>query len=136
MIREIVKDETFLSLKSVPATIADKQIAIDLLDTLEANKDRCVGMAANMIGELKNVIVFSNDGTPTIMFNAKIIESSGKYVAEEGCLSLEGTRKAYRHQMIKVRFKDMDFKSQVRTYSGFTAQIIQHELDHVAGKII
>ena len=136
MIREIVKDEAFLSQKSVPATIEDKQIAIDLLDTLEANKDRCVGMAANMIGELKNIIVFSNDGTPTIMFNAKIIESSGKYVAEEGCLSLEGTRKANRHQMIKVRFKDMDLKSQVRTYSGFTAQIIQHELDHVAGKII
>ena len=136
MIREIVKDEAFLSQKSVPATIEDKQIAIDLLDTLEANKDRCVGMAANMIGELKNIIVFSNDGTPTIMFNAKIIESSGKYVAEEGCLSLEGTRKANRYQMIKVRFKDMDFKSQVRTYSGFTAQIIQHELDHVAGKII
>ena len=135
MIREIVKDEAFLSQKSAPATIEDKQIATDLLDTLEANKDRCVGMAANMIGELKNIIVFSNNGIPTIMFNAKIIESSGKYVAEEGCLSLEGTRKASRHQMIKVRFKDMDFKSQIRTYSGFTAQIIQHELDHVAGKI-
>ena len=136
MIREIVKDEAFLSQKSVPATVEDKQIAIDLLDTLEANKDRCVGMAANMIGELKNVIVFSNDGTPVIMFNAKIIESAGKYVAEEGCLSLKGKRKASRHQTIKVRFKDMDFKSQIRTYSGFTAQIIQHELDHVAGKII
>ena len=136
MIREIVKDESFLSQKSAPATIEDKQIAIDLLDTLEANKDRCVGMAANMIGELKNIIVFYNDTIPTIMFNAKIIESAGKYVAEEGCLSLEGTRKATRFQSIKVRFKDMDFKSQVRSFTGFTAQIIQHELNHVAGKII
>lgn len=136
MIREIVKDEEFLSKKSEPATIEDKQIAIDLLDTLEANKERCVGMAANMIGELKNIIVFSNDGMPTVMFNAKIIESSGKYVAEEGCLSLEGTRKATRFRSIKVRYKDMDFKSQVRSYTGFTAQIIQHELNHVAGKII
>lgn len=136
MIREIVKDEEFLSKKSEPATIGDKQIGIDLLDTLEANKDRCVGMAANMIGELKNIIVFSNDGMPTVMFNAKIIESSGKYVAEEGCLSLEGTRKATRFQSIKVRYKDMDFKTQIRSYTGFTAQIIQHELNHVAGKII
>ena len=136
MIREIVKDEAFLSQKSEPATIEDKQIAIDLLDTLEANKDRCVGMAANMIGELKNIIVFSNDGTPTIMFNAKIIESSGKYVAEEGCLSLEGTRKATRYQSIKVRYKDMDFKSQIRKFTGFTAEIIQHELDHCKGDII
>ena len=136
MIREIVKDEEFLAKKSEPATIEDKQIGIDLLDTLEANKDRCVGMAANMIGELKNIIVFSNDGMPTVMFNAKIIESSGKYVAEEGCLSLEGTRKATRFQSIKVRYKDMDFKSQVRSYTGFTAQIIQHELNHIAGKII
>ena len=136
MVKEIVRDEDFLSKKSEPATIEDKQIAIDLLDTLEANKDRCVGMAANMIGELKNIIVFSNDGVPAVMFNAKIIESNGKYVAEEGCLSLEGTRKATRYQSIKVRYKDMDFKSQVRSYTGFTAQIIQHELNHVAGKII
>ena len=136
MIREIVKDEAFLSQKSEPATIEDKQIAIDLLDTLEANKDRCVGMAANMIGELKNIIVFSNDGTPTIMFNPKVIESSGKYVAEEGCLSLEGTRKATRYQSIKVRYKDMDFKSQIRKFTGFTAEIIQHELDHCKGDII
>ena len=100
------------------------------------NKERCVGMAANMIGELKNIIVFSNDGIPTIMFNAKIIESNGKYVAEEGCLSLEGTRKATRYQSIKVRYKDMDFKSQIRKFTGFTAEIIQHELDHCKGDII
>lgn len=136
MIKEIVKDEAFLSQKSEPATIEDKQIAIDLLDTLDANKDKCVGMAANMIGELKNIIVFLNDDTPTIMFNAKIIESSGKYLAEEGCLSLEGTRKATRYQSIKVRYKDMDFKSQIRKFTGFTAEIIQHELDHCKGNII
>ena len=136
MIKEIVRDEEFLSRPSAPATAEDMQIALDLLDTLEANKDRCVGMAANMIGELKNIIVFFNEETPVVMFNAKIIESSEKYVAEEGCLSLEGTRKAARHRSVKVRFKDMEFKSQIRTYSGFTAQIIQHELDHVAGKII
>ena len=136
MIREIVKDEEFLSKKSEPAAIEDKQIALDLFDTLEANKDKCVGMADNMMGELKNIVVFYNNGAPTVMFNAKIIESSGKYVAEEGCLSLEGTRKATRYQSIKVRYKDMDFKSQVRSYTGFTAQIIQHELNHVAGKII
>ena len=136
MIREIVRDEKILAKKSEPATKDDKQIAIDLIDTLEANKDRCVGMAANMIGELKNIIIFSNDGIPYVMFNAKIIEASGRYVAEEGCLSLDGTRKTTRFRNIKVRFKDMDFKSQIRSYTGFTAQIIQHELNHVAGKII
>ena len=136
MLREIVKDEEFLSKKSEPANIEDMQIAQDLLDTLEANKDRCVGMAANMIGELKNIIVFYDNGSPVIMFNAKIIESSGKYLAEEGCLSLEGTRKITRFEHIKVRYKDKEFKSQIRSYSGFTAEIIQHELNHVAGKII
>ena len=136
MIREIVKDEVFLSKKSEPADTEDMQIAQDLLDTLEVNKDRCVGMAANMIGELKNIIVFYDSGSPVVMFNAKIIESSGKYLAEEGCLSLEGTRKVSRFEHIKVRYKDMEFKSQIRSYSGFTAEIIQHELNHVAGKII
>lgn len=136
MVKEIVKDESFLSQKSVMATEEDKQIAIDLMDTLEANKDKCVGLAANMIGELKNIIVFYNNSTPTVMFNAKIIESSGKYLAEEGCLSLEGTRQAHRCQTIKVSYKDMDFKTQIRSYTGFTAEIVQHELDHVAGKII
>lgn len=136
MIREIVKDEVFLSKKSEPADTEDMQIAQDLLDTLEVNKDRCVGMAANMIGELKNIIVFYDSGSPVVMFNAKIIESSGKYLAEEGCLSLEGTRKVSRFEHIKVRYKDKEFKSQIRSYSGFTAEIIQHELNHVAGKII
>ena len=136
MIREIVKDEAFLSQKSVAATIEDKQVAIDLLDTLAANKGKCVGLAANMIGELKNIIVFYNGDTPTVMFNAKIIETAGKYLVEEGCLSLEGMRKTSRYQSIKVRYKDMDFKSQVRSFTEFTAEIIQHELDHVSGKVI
>ena len=136
MVREIVKDETFLAQKSTAATIEDKQIAIDLLDTLAANKGKCVGLAANMIGELKNIIVFYNGETPTVMFNAKIIETAGKYLVEEGCLSLEGMRKTSRYQSIKVRYKDMDFKSQVRSFTEFTAEIIQHELDHVSGKII
>lgn len=136
MVREIVKDEEFLSKKSGQATLDDIQIANDLLETLEAHKDGCVGMAANMIGELKNIIVFYNGEIPMIMLNAKIIESSGKYTAEEGCLSLDGMRRALRFQNIKVRYKDINFKTQFRTYSGFTAQIVQHELDHVAGKII
>ncbi len=136
MVREIVKDEEFLSKKSGQATLDDIQIANDLLETLEAHKDGCVGMAANMIGELKNIIVFYNGEIPMIMLNAKIIESSGKYMTEEGCLSLDGMRRALRFQNIKVRYKDINFKTQFRTYSGFTAQIVQHELDHVAGKII
>ena len=136
MVKEIVKDVEFLAKKSEPATEADKQIALDLLDTLEANKGKCVGLAANMIGELKNIIVFYNGETPVVMFNAKILEFAGKYLAEESCLSLEGTRRATRYQSIKVRFKDMDFKTQIRSYTDFPAEIIQHELNHVAGRII
>jgi len=136
MVKEIVKDEAFLSQVSENATKEDLQIAQDLLDTYEANVDKCVGLAANMIGELKNIIVFKNQDTVTVMLNAKIIESSGKYLAEEGCLSLEGKRTATRYQYIKVRYKDMNFKSQIRSFTDFTAEIIQHELDHVAGKLI
>lgn len=136
MIREIVKDEAFLAQKSEPATEDDKAIAQDLLDTLEANKKGCVGLAANMIGELKNIIVFYNNGVPTVMFNPKIIKSSGRYKVEEGCLSLEGRRMTSRFEQIQVRYKDMDFKTQLRSYSGFTAEIIQHEIDHCMGKII
>ena len=136
MIREIVKDEEFLTQKSEPATEADRQIAQDLLDTLEANKKGCVGLAANMIGELKNIIVFYNNSVATVMFNPKIIKSSGKYKVEEGCLSLEGRRMTSRFETIQVKYKDMDFKTQVRSYSGFPAEIIQHEIDHCMGKII
>lgn len=136
MIKEIVKDESLLAQRSEPATEDDKQIAQDLLDTLEANKTGCVGLAANMIGELKNVIVFDNNGTPTIMYNPKIIKSSGKYKVEEGCLSLEGRRETTRFESIQVKYRDINFKPQTRTYTGFTAEIIQHEIDHCMGKII
>ncbi len=136
MVREIVKDEEFLAQRSEQATEDDRQIAIDLLDTLEANKKGCVGLAANMIGELKNIIVFDNQGTPTVMINPKIVKSSGKYKAEEGCLSLEGKRITYRFENIQVKYKDIDFKSKIRSFSGFTAEIIQHEIDHCSGKII
>ena len=136
MVREIIKDTDFLSQKSAPATIDDMPVALDLLDTLEANRDRCVGLAANMIGELKCIIVFDNGGTPCVMFNPKILKTSGKYLAEESCLSLDGKRVAHRFENIQVRYKDMDFKSQIRTFSAFTAEIVQHEIDHCNGKII
>jgi len=136
MVKEIIHDEAVLAQKSVPATIEDKQIAIDLLDALVANKDKCVGLAANMIGELKNIIAIYNNDVPVVMFNAKIIESSGKYYVEESCLSVEGKHKTGRFEHIKVRFKDMDFKSQIRSYDGYASEAIQHELDHVAGKLI
>jgi len=136
MVKDIVRDEAFLAQKSEAATKDDIGIADDLVDTLVANKDKCVGLAANMIGKLRNIIVFFDGDTVVEMFNAKIIESAGKYFAEEGCLSLEGKRKTQRSEHIKVRYKDRNFKSQIRSYSGFTAEIIQHELDHVAGKII
>ena len=136
MVREIVKDEAFLSQKSQPATEEDIQIAIDLIDTLKANKKGCVGLAANMIGELKNIIVVDDYGTLMVMINPKIAKTSGKYKAEEGCLSLEGKRTTYRFETIQVKYKDMQFKSQIRNFSGFTAEIIQHEIDHCEGKII
>ena len=136
MVKEIVRDIDFLSQKSQPAAIEDINIANDMLDTLEANKERCVGMAANMIGELKNIIVFDNNGIMTVMFNPQIIDQKDRYSAEEGCLSLDGTRKTTRYRNIKVKFKDMEFKTQIRSYSGFTAEIIQHEIDHLKGKII
>ena len=136
MVREIVKDEAFLSQKSQPATEEDIQIAIDLIDTLKANKKGCVGLAANMIGELKNIIVVDDYGTLMVMINPKIAKTSGKYKAEEGCLSLEGKRTTYRFETIQVKYKDMQFKNQIRNFSGFTAEIIQHEIDHCEGKII
>lgn len=137
MIREIVKDETFLAQKSEPATEEDIQIAIDLLDTLKANKEGCVGLAANMIGELKNIIAVDDFGTLMVMINPKISKAAGKkYKAEEGCLSLEGKRVTYRHEIIQVKYKDMEFKTQIRSFSGLTAEIVQHEIDHCNGKII
>ena len=136
MIREIMRDETFLAQKAESATRSDLPVALDLLDTLEANKERCVGMAANMIGVNKRIIVFDNGGTYMVMFNPEIIKRSGPYQAEEGCLSLAGTRPAKRWQSIKVRYQNEKFQERFKTFTGWTAQIIQHEVDHCEGIII
>ena len=136
MIREIVRDETFLAQKAEFATLDDLTVAKDLLDTLEANKERCVGMAANMIGVNKRIIVFDNESTYMVMFNPEIIKRSGPYQAEEGCLSLTGTRLAKRWQSIKVRYQNEKFQERFKTFTGWTAQIIQHEVDHCEGIII
>ena len=111
-------------------------VAHDLIETLSANRDRCVGMAANMIGVLKRIIVFDNEGTLEAMFNPEIIKFSDRYVAEEGCLSLEGSRSAVRWKSIKVRYENMEFQQRIKTYKGWTAQIIQHEIDHCNGVLI
>ena len=136
MIREIMRDETFLARKAETATPDDLPVAQDLLDTLEANKGRCVGMAANMIGINKRIIVFDNEGTYMVMFNPEIIKRSGPYRAEEGCLSLSGTRPAKRWQSIKMRYQNEKFQERFKTFTGWTAQIIQHEVDHCEGIII
>ncbi len=136
MIREIMRDESFLAQKAEPATPEDLLVAQDLLDTLEAPKERCVGMAANMIGVNKRIIVFDNEGTYMVMFNPEIIKRSGPYQTEEGCLSLEGTRPAKRWQSIKVHYQNEKFQERFKTFTGWTAQIIQHEMDHCDGIII
>ena len=136
MVREIMRDEAFLSQKAEPATLEDLPVAQDLLDTLTAHKDGCVGMAANMIGVRKRIIVFDNEGTYMVMFNPEIIKKSGPYEAEEGCLSLSGTRKAKRWQSIKVQYQNEQFQTRLKTFTGWTAQIIQHEIDHCEGVLI
>ena len=136
MIREICKDEAFLARKSEPATLEDLQVAADLLETLEHHKDGCVGMAANMIGVNKRIIAFDNEGTYMVMFNPEIIKKSEPYQAEEGCLSLTGTRPAKRWKSIKVRWQNEKFQTRMKTFTGWTAQIIQHEIDHCEGIII
>ena len=136
MIRPIVHDPFFLGQKSTPATEADRPIINDLLDTLRAHLDRCVGMAANMIGERKRIIVFCNGPMQMIMVNPQITAKSGPYETEEGCLSLAGTRKTKRYQQITVRYQDQAFQTRTGTFEGFTAQIIQHEIDHCEGILI
>ena len=136
MIREICRDETFLAQKAAPATADDLATAQDLLDTLTAHKDGCVGMAANMIGVCKRIIAFDNEGTYMVMFNPVIVKCSGPYEAEEGCLSLTGTRKAKRFQTIKVRWQNEKFQTRLKTFTGWTAEIIQHEIDHCEGILI
>ena len=131
-----MRDEAFLSQKAELATLEDLPVAQDLLDTLTAHKDGCVGMAANMIGVCKRIIVFDNEGKYTVMFNPEIIKKSGSYEAEEGGLSLTGIRKAKRWQSIKVQYQNEQFQIRFKTFTGWTAQIIQHEIDHCEGVLI
>ena len=136
MIQPIMKDMIFLAQKSRPATEDDLPIAQDLLDTLEAHKNECVGMAANMIGQAVRIIVFDNEGTARIMINPELMKKAGPYETEEGCLSLEGKRKTRRYQVIRVKYQDMNLRNKMTTFTGWTAQIIQHELDHLEGILI
>ena len=136
MIRPIVHDPFFLAQKSEPATEADHQVITDLLDTLRANLDRCVGMAANMIGEKKRIIVFCNGPMQMVMVNPQITAKSGEYETEEGCLSLAGVRKTKRYRKITVAYLDQTFHKRAASFEGFTAQIIQHEIDHCDGILI
>ena len=136
MVRQIVRDPIFLSRRSETASPADKGIALDLLETLAANSDKCVGMAANMIGEAKRIIVFMDGRVPRVMFNPEIVHAEGEFETEEGCLSLTGTRHTKRYSRIRVRYQDERFARRVREYSGWTAQIIQHEVDHCSGVLI
>ena len=136
MIRDICKDETFLAQKAEPATAEDQSVAADLLETLEHHKEGCVGIAANMIGVNKRIIAFDNEGTYMVMFNPEILKKSGSYRTEEGCLSLTGVRPAKRWKSIKVRWQNQKLQERFKTFSGWTAQIIQHELDHCQGIVI
>lgn len=136
MIREIVRDEEFLKIPSRPATQEDIPILVDLIETIVANGDRCVGMAANMIGESVAIIVFEENDDISFMFNPEIIKASEPYSTEEGCLSLEGVRPTKRYNKIKVQYQNIEMQTRLKTYTGWTAQIIQHEIDHIKGIII
>ena len=137
MVKELMHDPIFLSLKSEVATKEDLQVAEDLLDTLTAHKDGCVGMAANMIGVRKRIIAFDNEGTYMVMFNPEIIKKSEPYETEEGCLSLlGGPRKCKRYKTIKVQWQTSEMQTRIKTFTGFPAQIIQHEVDHCDGILI
>ena len=136
MIRPIMHDPIFLAQKSAPATAEDLSVAEDLLETLIAHKDGCVGMAANMIGVLKRIIAFEDNGKYTVLFNPEIVKCSEPYEAEEGCLSLSGIRSAKRYKSIKVQYQNEKFQIRFKTYTGWTAQIIQHEIDHCNGILI
>ena len=136
MIRPIVHDPIFLAQPSAPATEKDLQVAEDLMDTLRANLDRCVGMAANMIGERKRIIAMAKGPMVIAMLNPKILSRTGEYETEESCLSLEGTRKATRFRAIRLSWQDMRMREHVGMLEGFQAQIVQHEIDHCDGKLI
>ena len=136
MVKKIMHDPLFLAQRSVDATEADKQIVTDLLDTLKANLEHCVGMAANMIGVKKNIIIVNMGFMDVVMFNPVIVSKRDMYETEEGCLSLDGVRKTTRYQEIEVDYYDCNWKKQRQKLSGWTAQICQHEIDHLSGKII
>ncbi|PWM62984.1 MAG: peptide deformylase [Subdoligranulum variabile] len=136
MIREICKDEAFLAQKAAPAGPEDLPVAADLLETLEHHKDGCVGIAANMIGVNKRIIAVDDEGRYLLMFNPEILQKSGPYEAEEGCLSLTGVRPAKRWKTIKVRWQNEKFQTRIKNFTGWTAQIIQHEIDHCEGILI
>ena len=136
MVREIVHDPILLAQKSAPATAEDLPVARDLLETLMAHRDGCVGMAANMIGVCRRIIAFEDAGKYTVMFNPEIIRTAEPYETEEGCLSLSGIRKTRRFRSIKVQYQNERFQTRFKTYTGWTAQIIQHEVDHCNGVLI
>ena len=137
MVKELMHDPIFLAQKSEPATEADLQTAQDLLDTLAAHRETCVGMAANMIGVCKRIIAFDNEGSDMLMLNPEILRQSGEYETEESCLSLlGGPRKTKRYRKIKVRYQTPELQVRIKTFEGWTAQIIQHEIDHCNGVLI
>ena len=137
MIREVIHDPILLGIPSTPAGKEDAQVAKDLLDTLVFHKDGCVGMAANMIGVHKRIIAFDNEGAYMVMFNPEILKRSGEYDAQEGCLSLlGGPRPCKRYQSIKVQWQNEQFQTRIKTFTGWIAQIIQHEIDHCNGILI
>ena len=136
MVRKIIRNKKFLAQKSVPATKEDRQVVIDLLDTLKANSNECVGMAANMIGVKKRVIIVNIGFADIVMFNPVLLKKDTPYETEEGCLSLTGVRKTTRYENIEVEYYDMNWKKQHQKFSGWTAQICQHELDHLEGILI
>jgi len=137
MVRELTHDPLFLARKSSPAGKEDLQIAQDLMETLIHHRENCVGMAANMIGQCKRIIAFVEGNSYQIMLNPEILKASGEYETEEGCLSLlGGPRKTKRFQKIKVQYQTLDLQTRIKSYSGWTAQIIQHEIDHCNGILI
>jgi len=136
MVREIVHDPLILARKSEEASAEDAPVAVDLMDTLMAHRDRCVGMAANMIGVYKRIIAVANGPFTAVMFNPKILSKSGEYEAEEGCLSLAGVRKVKRWRSIRIQWQDAKMKEHVALLDGFQAQIVQHEIDHCDGILI
>ena len=136
MLRDIMHDTFFLQQKSIPATPFDKPVAMDLLETLQAHADECVGMAANMIGVAKCIIAVNVGPINMVMFNPKIVKQKGPYQTKEGCLSLTGERETKRCREIEVEFEDMDFQKKTMKFKAFPAQIIQHEVDHLQGILI